>query len=191
MEMRMVDRIAAPGMALKLCLLAGQVAGQGTPAERQAKADENLGRVVHHQILMLPYYSVFDNVMFTVDGSKVRLSGQVVRPTLKAQAEAAVKSIDGVMIVVDTIEVLPKSTVDDELRRGVYRAIFEDDVLKQYAVQAVPPIHIIVKNGAVALEGTVNNEVDKGLAEKRASTVAGVQSVANHLVVHNKETAAK
>ena len=189
--MRVVNRIGAPGMALMLYLLAGQVAGQSTPAERQAKGDENLVRVVHHQILMLPYYSVFDNVMFTVDGSKVTLSGQVVRPTLKEQAEAAVKSIDGVVIVVDTIEVLPKSTVDDELRRGVYRAIFEDDVLKQYAVQAVPPIHIIVKNGAVALEGAVNNEVDKGLAEKKASTVAGVQSVANHLVVHNQETAAK
>jgi len=146
---------------------------------------------VHHQILMLPYYSVFDNVVFTIDGSKVTLSGQVVRPTLKEHAEAVVKSIDGVVIVVDTIEVLPKSTVDDQLRRGVYRAIFEDDVLKQYAVQAVPPIHIIVKNGAVALEGTVTNEADKGLAEKKARTVPGVQNVTNHLVVHDQETTAK
>ena len=179
------------GMVLRFCLVAGQVAAQSAPGEKPAKVDENLVRVVHHQILMLPYYSVFDNVVFTIDGSKVTLSGQVVRLTLKQHAEAAVKSIEGVLVVVNTIEVLPKSPADDEMRREVYRAIFEDEVLKQYAVQAVPSIHIIVKKGAVALEGTVNDAADKELAAKKAGTVPGVQNVANHLVVHETESAAK
>lgn len=191
MEMRAMKMLCAAGLALMLCLLAEQVAAQNSQAEKPAKTDENLSHVVHHQLLMLPYYSVFDNLIFTIDGSKVTLSGQVVRPTLKEHAEAAVKSIDGVIVVVNKIEVLPKSTADNELRREVYRVIFEDPVLKQYAVQAVPPIHIIVKNGAVALEGTVNSVGDKELAEKKAGTVLGMRTVANHLVVREKESAAK
>jgi osmotically-inducible protein OsmY len=193
MEGRAMKKLGARGMALVLCVLAGQVAAQTktAPAEKHARPDENLSRVVHHQLLMLPYYSVFDYVAFTIDGSKVTLSGQVVRPTLKENAEAAVKSIDGVVAVVNAIEVLPKSAADDELRREVYRAIFEDDVLKQYAAQAVPAIHILVKNGAVALEGTVNSKRDRDLAEKKASSVPGMQNLTNHLVVREKETAAK
>jgi hyperosmotically inducible protein len=186
-EMRAMKRVGAPAMVL--LLVAGQLIGQVT--EKHPKVDENLSRAVHHQLLMLPYYSVFDNLAYTIDGYKVTLSGQVVRPTLKENAEAAVKSIEGVLVVVNTIEVLPKSAADNELRRGVYRAIFEDAVLKQYAVEALPAIHIIVKNGAVMLEGTVNGKGDKELAETKAGSVEGVQKVTNHLVVHEKETAAK
>jgi len=183
--------VGAP--AMMLLLVAGQVAGQvvGQVTEKRPKVDENLSRAVHHQLLMLPYYSVFDNLTYTIDGYEVTLSGQVVRPTLRENAEAAVKSIEGVLVVVNTIEVLPKSAADNELRRGVYRAIFEDMVLKQYAAEALPAIHIIVKNGAVTLAGTVNGKGDKELAETKAGSVAGVQKVTNHLVVHEKETAAK
>lgn len=180
-------RVAVPAMALLLA--ATQIAGQG--AEKRPKVDENLARAVHHQLLVLPYYSVFDHLAYSIDGSKVTLSGQVVRPSLKEHAEAAVKSIEGVSSVVNTIEVLPKSPADDELRRDVYRAIFEDGELKQYAIEAVPAIHIIVKNGTVTLEGSVNSKSDKELAETRARSVEGVQTVVNHLVVHEKETAAK
>jgi hyperosmotically inducible protein len=182
---------SATALLLILLLVAGPLAGQRTPAEKHAKTDENLARVVHHQLQMLPYYSVFDNLVFTIEGDKVTLRGQVVRPTLKENAEAAVKSLEGVATLVSMIEVLPKSPSDDELRREVYRIIFEDEVLKQYAIQGVPPIHIVVKNGAVALEGTVNSKSDKDLAEKRAGSVMGVQTLANHLVVHEKESAAK
>jgi hyperosmotically inducible periplasmic protein len=188
--MRAMRRIGAPGMAMMLLLLvAAQVAGQR--AEKHPKVDENLSRAVHHQLLMLPYYSVFDNLAYTINGSEVTLSGQVVRPSLKEHAQAAVKSIEGVLSVVNTIEVLPKSPADDELRRDVYRAIFEDDALKQYAVEPVPAIHIIVKNGTVTLEGSANSKADKELAETRASSVEGVKKLVNHLVVHEKETAAK
>ena len=189
--MRQTQLLAAPTMALILGLMTHPTFGQTAPSAKHAEPEQTLARVVHHQLLMLPYYSVFDNLAFTIDGGKVTLSGQVVRPALKANAEAAVKSIDGVVIVVDNIEVLPKSRSDDELRREVYRIVFEDPVLKQYAVQAVPPIHIIVKNGAVALEGTVNSKSDKDLAAQKANSVPGVQNTANHLLVHEKENAAK
>ncbi len=176
-------------LAMMVMLAAGQLTAQNT--EKHPKLDENLSRAVHHQLQMLPYYSVFDHLAYTIDGSKVTLTGQVVRPSLKEHAEAAVKSIEGVSSVANAIEVLPKSSADDELRRDVYRAIFEDGELKQYAVESLPAIHIIVKNGVVTLEGSVNSRGDKELAEQKADSVTGVQKAVNHLVVHEKETAAK
>jgi osmotically-inducible protein OsmY len=187
--MRAMKGIGALGLAMMVLLSAGQLTAQNT--DKHPKLDESLSRAVHHQLQMLPYYSVFDNLAYSIDGSKVTLTGQVVRPSLKEHAEAAVKSIEGVSSVANTIEVLPKSSADDELRRDVYRAIFEDGELKQYAVESLPAIHIIVKNGVVALEGSVNSKGDKELAEKKAAGVAGVQKVVNHLVVREKETAAK
>jgi osmotically-inducible protein OsmY len=113
----------------------------------------------------------------------VTLYGQVVRPTLKSDAEAAVKSIEGVGSVVNNIEVLPVSTMDDQLRRAVFRAVYSEPGLSRYAEQAVPSIHIIVKNGNVTLEGVVDSEMDKNLANLRASQVPNVFSVKNNLVV--------
>jgi hyperosmotically inducible protein len=132
---------------------------------------------------MLPWYSVFDNLAFQVNGDKVTLMGQVTQPTLKSDAEAVVKSIEGVASVVNNIEVLPLSPMDDQLRRAVFRAIYGEAGLQKYAIQAVPPIHIIVKNGNVTLEGVVDNEMDKNLANLRASQVPNVFSVKNNLVV--------
>jgi hyperosmotically inducible protein len=149
----------------------------------EEKYRENLLKEVRHQLVMLPYYSVFDNLTFSVDGDKVTLSGQVVRPTLKSDAESAVKEIEGVASVVNNIEVLPVSPMDDQLRRAVYRAVYGDVVLSRYGIQAVPPIHIIVKNGNVTLEGVVDNESDKNLANLRVNGVPNVFSVKNNLVV--------
>jgi hyperosmotically inducible protein len=126
---------------------------------------------------------VFDNLTFKVDGDKVTLYGQVVRPTLKSDAEAAVKSIEGVASVENNIEVLPVSPIDDQIRRAVYRAIYGEPALSRYSIQAVPSIHIIVKNGNVTLEGVVDSESDKNLANLRASQVPNVFSVKNNLVV--------
>ena len=145
---------------------------------------------IRHQLLMLPYYSVFDYITFSLDGSKVTLSGQVVRPTLRADAEGAVKSIEGVAAVNNLIEVLPKSSADDELRRGVYRAIFEDAALQRYAVSEVPAIHILLKEGSVTLEGAVASESDKRLAATRATGVTGVAGVKNNLAVRAKDAPA-
>lgn len=188
--MRSLKRMSAPGITmLLLLLLASQLAAQSS--EQHPRVDENLSRAVHHQLRVLPYYSVFDYLTCAIDGSKVTLAGQVVRPTLKAHAETAVKSIEGVVSVVNTIEVLPKSPADDALRRDVYRAIFEDAALKQYAVQPLPTIHIIVKSGALSLEGSVNSKADRELAETRARSVAGVKTLVNHLLVRDTQTAAE
>jgi hyperosmotically inducible protein len=151
---------------------------RGEPKNRQT-----LYKEVRHQLVMLPWYSVFDNLAYQVEGDKVILYGQVTRPTLKSDAEAAVKDIEGVSSVVNNIEVLPPSPMDDQLRRAVYRAIYGDSGLSRYSIQAVPSIHIIVKNGNVTLEGVVDNETDKNLAYMRASQVPNVFSVKNNLVV--------
>ncbi len=149
----------------------------------EAKYREKLYKEVRHQLVMLPWYSVFDNLEYKVDGDKVILMGQVTRPVLKSDAAAAVKSIEGVSSVVNNIEVLPPSPMDDQLRRAVYRAIYGDAGLSRYSIQAVPSVHIIVKNGNVTLEGVVDNETDKNLARLRANQVPNVFSVKNNLVV--------
>ena len=131
---------------------------RGEPKNRQT-----LYKEVRHQLVMLPWYSVFDNLAYKVEGDKVTLYGEVTRPTLKSDAESVVKSIEGVTTVVNNIEVLPLSPMDDQLRRAVFRAVYGDSGLSRYSVQAVPSIHIIVKNGNVTLEGVVDNETDKTL----------------------------
>ena len=148
-----------------------------------AKYEAWLQKEVRHELVLLPFYSVFDNLEFKIDGDRVTLLGQVVRPTTKSDAGARVKQIEGVSSVVNEIEVLPVSPLDDQLRRAVFRAIYSDTVLQRYALQAVPPIHIIVKNGHVTLEGVVDSEADKNVANIRANGVANVFSVTNHLRV--------
>src|SRR6266436_5384323 len=156
-------------------------------AKGDAKTEENqLSREIRHQLIVLPYYSVFDYIAFTLDADKVTLSGYVLRPTLKAHAEAAVKSLEGVSSVKNLIEVLPKSSTDDDSRRAVYRAIFEDSTLQRYAVSDVPVIHILLRNGEVTLEGVVSSEAEKNLASTRASSVSGISSVKNNLTIRPK-----
>ena len=148
-----------------------------------AKYQAWLTKEVRHELVMLPYYSVFDNLAFKIDGYRVTLLGQVVRPSTKTEAEARVKKIEGVSSVINQIEVLPASPMDDQLRRKLFRAIFSETTLEKYSLQAVPPIHIIVKNGHATLEGVVESESDKNVANIRASGVAGVFSVTNNLRV--------
>jgi hyperosmotically inducible periplasmic protein len=160
-------------------------AQQSTKGQREAKIEQNLVREVRHQLLLLPYYTVFDNLAFRVQGDEVTLEGQVTRPTLKSDAENAVKNIEGTRSVVNHIEVLPLSSMDDQLRRALYRAIYGEPSLSKYSWSAVPSIHIIVKNGHVTLVGVVDNETDKNLAGVRANGVANVFSVTNNLQVGN------
>jgi hyperosmotically inducible periplasmic protein len=154
-------------------------------AQRETNANQNLIREVRHQLLLLPYYSVFDNLVFKVDGDRVTLEGQVTRPTLKSDAEAAVKSIESVSGITNNIEVLPPSPMDDQLRHALYRAIYGDTVLSKYAWSSMASIHIIVKNGHVALEGVVDSETDKNVAGLRANGVPNVFEVKNNLVVRS------
>lgn len=144
----------------------------------------NVAKEVRHELVMLPWYSVFDNLAYRVDpDGTVTLMGQVARPVLKDDAEKAVKKIPGVTRVKNEIEVLPVSPDDQRIRMAEFHAIYGDPALSRYALGAVPPIHIIVKNGNVTLEGVVANQMDKQIAYMRANGVPGVFSVTNNLRV--------
>ena len=170
---------------LVLMLFALTAAAWSAPQNRQIskKGEDRIIREVHHELVMLPYYSVFDDLSFKVEGGNVTLLGSTVRPTLKTDAERVVKRIEGVEHVDNQIEVLPLSPNDDRLRRAVYRAIYSQPGLDAYSMRAVPTIHIIVKNGHVTLTGAVANEGDKNRAGVAANGVAGVFSVKNELLV--------
>ena len=158
--------------------------GMVMPGLAQAgKRYPDLVEEVRHQLVMLPYYGVFDNLEFRLDGDTVVLSGQVTRPTLKADAERVVKRLESVSKVVNNIEVLPVGGHDDDIRIAAYRAIFSRPGLDRYAHRAVPPIHIIVKNGNITLVGVVANEGDKNLAGIAAKGVSGAFNVENKLTV--------
>ena len=146
----------------------------------------SLEKQVRHELVMLPYYNVFDNLSFSVNGGNVTLSGQVTRPTLRSAAANVVKRIDGVTTVTNNIEVLPLSTMDDQIRIATYRSIYGFPSMQRYAMGAVPPIHIIVKNGNVTLTGVVANNSDKAVAGIRANGVPGVFSATNDLQVENR-----
>ncbi|MEO8368700.1 MAG: BON domain-containing protein [Candidatus Solibacter sp.] len=152
-------------------------------ADRMRTPQDRLSREVRHELVMLPYYGVFDNLAYKVEGSTVTLLGQVTRPTLKSDAENVVKDIEGVEKVDNRIQVLPLSSMDDGVRIAVYRAIYGQVGLDRYGLQAVPPIHIIVANGKVDLQGVVANEADKNMAGIRANGVSGVFSVTNNLQI--------
>jgi hyperosmotically inducible periplasmic protein len=154
-------------------------------AVSNSKSLTKLENNVRHELVMLPWFSIFDNLQYQVHGNEVVLSGQVTRPTLKTDAQRVVERIEGVERVVNNIEVLPLSPFDDRVRMAVARSIFGYGPMYRYAMGANPPIHIIVKNGNVTLVGVVANEMDKNIANIRANGVSGVFSVTNNLVVEN------
>lgn len=152
----------------------------GTGSENNGRA---LAEQVGHELMSLPYYSVFDDLSFRVAGSRVILSGQVTQPVVKEDAERAIRRLPGVESVVDQIEVLPLSRVDDQIRRGVYYAVYGYAPLERYGSGSQPAIRIIVKNGRVTLTGSVANQMDRTLVYERALSVPGVFSVTNQLMV--------
>lgn len=159
------------------------MAAMHVSAQPGGRGQDRIAREVRHELVTLPYYGVFDNLAFRVDGATVTLLGQVVNPVLKDDAQRAVKGIEGVEKVVNNIEVLPLSPNDDQIRRAVYRAIYSQPNLQQYELRAVPPIHIIVKNGNATLVGVVANQGDKDTAGIRAKSVPGIFKVTNELTV--------
>src|SRR5713226_5891005 len=173
--------LQVPFLLLSAALLVAPVALAERSASDRGRA--RIERQVRHELIMLPYYGVFDNLLFRVDGYRVTLLGQVSRPTLKTDAERVVKRIEGVERIVNRIEVLPLSPNDDRIRRAVYRAVYGHSALQRYALGAQPPIHIIVKNGNVTPEGVVANTMDRNIAGIQANGVPGVFSVRNNLQV--------
>ncbi|HTR37024.1 MAG TPA: BON domain-containing protein [Bryobacteraceae bacterium] len=180
------ERERGPGhRLLRVWLAVGVVLSTAWSATgRESPASGNrITPEVQRELLTLPFYTVFDNLTFRIEGDTVTLLGQVTRAALKSDAENAVRRIEGVARVNNQIEVLPLSASDGRMRLAEYLAIYGDAGLSQYATRSAPPIHIVVKSGNVTLEGTVDGKYDKNLAFSQASSVPGVASVTDHLRV--------
>ena len=165
----------------------GNNAQSGSNAQQSSglqRSQDRITREVHHELVMLPQLTIFDNLKYQVNGNEVTLQGEVVHAVLKDEAGSTVKKIEGVEKVNNQIDILPPSPMDDRIRLRVAHALFgNDSPLFRYAMGALPPIHIIVKNGHVTLEGVVDSDSDKNLAYTKANGVPGVFSVTNNLMV--------
>lgn len=172
-----------------LALLAATVMSSAVYATPQAprKSGAYLVKEVGHELRMLPYFTVFDDLSYKVDGYNVTLMGEVTNPVLKSDAANVVKHIEGVQNVTNNIRVLPLSSMDWRIRRAEFHAIYSEPQLTKYGFQAFPSIHILVDGGHVTLTGVVDNEADKNVAGIRANGVPGVFSVTNDLRVEGKK----
>jgi hyperosmotically inducible protein len=173
-------------IGLAAVVLLAATTGFGSPStgdQQPYNGSAAIEQSVRKELVTLPYYGVFDNLAFKVDGDTVMLSGQVVRPTTRSDAAARVARIAGVEHVVNNIEVLPLSSFDSAIRVRTYRAVFSRGSLYRYAMGANPSIHIVVDNSRITLEGVVSNQMDSQLAYMAASGVPGVFSVTNNLRV--------
>jgi hyperosmotically inducible protein len=150
---------------------------------------EQLAKQVRSKLVTLPYYGVFDNLAYSIDGGRVTLHGQVVRPSTRSDAERSVARIAGVTQVVNKIKVLPASGFDDSIRRNTYRAIARSSSLYRYFMGTNPSIHIVVDRGQVTLVGVVNTKMDRQLAYMAANGVSGAFSVTNNLQVEGENEA--
>lgn len=157
--------------------------------------EAQMAKQIRHNLLMLPYYSIFDDLAFRLDGTVVTLEGACPGDPpwdIKSAAEQAVKKVPGVTQVINNIKVLPLSPMDWDIRRAMVRAIYGDPSIgMRYGYQALPSIHIIVENGHVTLEGVVDNQFDDTLIRTKANSVPGVFSVTDHLTVLNKNESKK
>ena len=163
--------------------LAPSMIAQTEAGQSVSPSEARIQKEVRHELLMLPYFNVFDYIAYQVKGDTVTLQGEVTRPSLKSDAENVVKRIEGVQQVINNIEILPPSPMDDQLRLSLYRAIYGYPALEKYALGVQKPIRIIVRNGRVTLEGVVDSETDKNLVTVRANSVPGIFSVTNNLRV--------
>jgi hyperosmotically inducible protein len=175
------------GMVLALVAAAAAVMPITANTNNAAEGAEKTLKKIRKELVTLPFYSVFDNLAFRYEEGVVTLYGQVSRPTLRKDAERVVERVAGVDQVINKIEVLPLSNFDDRIRVAVFRAIYRQPGLDRLALQAVPPIHIIVKNGNVTLEGVVPNRGDATRAFIAANGVPNVFSVTNNLRVEKSE----
>ena len=167
-------------------LLGCGVAGASTKGDNLPQGDDAIAKSVRHEVLMYPHYSMWDDVTFRVTNGQVELLGAVNQPFKKTDIERMVQKVAGVTSVTNDLKVLPVSFNDNRLRLQIARAIYRDPVFARYAMQAIPPIHIIVDNGRVTLTGVVNNTMEKEIAGIRASG-AGLSfgPVTNNLQVEN------
>ncbi|MGH9763569.1 MAG: BON domain-containing protein [Blastocatellia bacterium] len=174
--------------ALLIGVPVGVFAGTAVSAGVTTDATNQLGtnpssEQVRHELATLPYYGIFDNLGFSIQGDTVILEGQVVKPITRSDAQARVSRVKGVSKVINNIQVLPLSSFDNAIRLREYRTIFRTGSLFRYAEGVNPGIHIIVSNGRVTLEGVVDTAADRQLAYIAANGVPGVFGVTNNLRV--------
>lgn len=187
MTRRIENLISKTMLAAALAAMPGAMfAETKSVAQERAEVDAALAKKVRHELVMLPWLGVFDNLAYRVEHGVVTLTGQTIRPTIKSDAGNIVKRLEGVKQVVNNIEVLPLSRFDDDIRIRVARAVYGYPALQRYGMGAQPPIRIVVKNGEVALEGVVANEFDRNVAFLRANGVGGVFQVTNNLRIEGK-----
>ncbi len=178
-------------IAVSVILISAMALAQPAPSESGQKlggteSSARISREVMHELLMNPYYNVFDNLEYKVDGDTVVLMGQVTDPVVKSDAMASVRRVEGVANVKDEIEVLPPSPMDSRIRRQLYYSVYGFDGLGRYSMGTNPAIHFIVDNGHVTLVGEVDSQTDKNIAGIRANSVPGVFSVTNDLRVRSE-----
>lgn len=174
------------GMMMGLALMTAQ----GGFATDRKILDPQLAETVkevRRELISLPLYTVFDNLSFKVEGETVTLTGKVTRPVLKSDAANVIKQLEGIEKVINEIQVLPLSPMDERLRFALYSKIYGHNALQPLSIQALPPIHIIVENGQVTLEGNVATEMQKAIAGIQANTVSGIFRVTNNLRVENNK----
>ena len=166
-------------------LLAGAAAAATKANANLPQNDSDIANNVRHEIVMYPYYTLWDDISFRVANGSVDLAGAVTQPYKKDEIERRVEKVAGVTSVTDEIKVLPLSSMDDRLRQQVANAIYRDPMLAHYATMAVPPIHIIVENGRVTLTGVVSSDMEKQIAGMRATSSLSLGQVTNNLVVEH------
>jgi hyperosmotically inducible protein len=186
------NRLAALALFVALAASAATTATASPLTESGQSFDaQQVSKRVRKELVTLPYYGVFDNLAYKVEGDTVTLYGQVVRPSTRSDAERRVAKIKGVQRVVNNIEVLPLSGFDDSIRVEAYRTIFNTSSLYRYAMGSNPSLHIVVNRGHLTLEGVVGNRMDKQLAEFAARSIPGVFSVTNNLIAERDERRAR
>lgn len=160
-----LGRVLLAGALMAGSALAAHKTDPATP-----RTDTDISKSVQHEILMYPYYSIFDEIGYSVQNGQVTLTGDVTQPVKKSDIKGIVSRIPGVEGVNDQIQVLPLSPNDNLLRREVATAIYRFPALSRYGMGTHPSIHIIVDNGHVTLTGVVDTQNDKDLAGIRASS---------------------
>ena len=174
------------GYLMAAVLLGTGIAGAANKDnDNLPSGDEQIAKAIRHEVLSYVYYGIFDDISYRVANGQVELIGAVNQPFKKKDIERLVFKIPGVNGVTNGLKVLPTSIEDDRLRRQIARAIYRDPALTRYAIQPVPPIHIIVDNGHVTLTGVVNNDLEKNVAGVRASSFLSFGPVVNNLVVEH------
>ncbi len=148
-----------------------------------AFTDQQIAGEIAHSIKTYVFYDIFDWVSGEVHDGVYTMTGYVREPWRKQDYERRVEDIPGVRKVINNLKVLPFSTIDDQIRIAAARAIYNFPLFRKYSSQPNPPIHVIVDNGKVILEGVVNTKLEKQVAYNQVRSHVLSFEVINNLRV--------